>query len=288
MDYYQILGIAETASQDEIKQAYRKLAAQHHPDKGGDTATFQSISQAYDTLGDQQKRAQYDAQRNPSQFGGGTFHFTSGNFDDVFSHIFGGNSPFGAGGPFGNAFGQQRQARKKNKDLTIRVKISLRQSYTGAELEASYRIPSGKQETVSIKIPEGVQSGQTIRYPGLGDDSDTSLPRGDLNVTVLVDAEQNYERRGDDVITYITISPIEAMIGCIKTVENLDGEQYTVNVRPGCQHGEMSLISGKGFKNLRGNKGNLIGIIIFNTPAIKDPILKEKLEKINAEINSIK
>jgi DnaJ-class molecular chaperone len=71
-------------------------------------------------------------------------------------------------------------------------------------------------------------------------------------------------------------------------VENLDGEHYAVNVRPGCQHGEMSLIAGKGFKNLRGNTGNLIVIIIFNTPAIKDPILKEKLEKINAEINSIK
>ena len=108
MDFYQTLGVSETATQDEIKRAYRKLAAQHHPDKGGDTAKFQTIAQAYDTLGDENKRAQYDAQRKGmGGFADGAgFHFTSGDINDLFGNMFGGN-------PFHSAAFRQARAQQQ-------------------------------------------------------------------------------------------------------------------------------------------------------------------------------
>ena len=283
MDFYQTLGVTETATQDEIKKAYRKLAAQHHPDKGGDTAKFQTIAQAYDTLGDESKRAQYDAQRKGSFNDMGGFRFTTGDMNDIFN-MFGGRNPFE------QAFRQQRnqQVRRKNRDLNIKVKISFKQSYTGAELEATYQTPSGKKENVVIKVPEGIQSGQTIRYQGLGDDTDPALPRGDLNVSVMVEHSQNYERRGDDLLVYVLVNPIEAMIGCTKSVENLDGTQMNIIIRPGVQHGTEYVTKGLGFSNLRGARGNLVTVIGIEVPSVTDPKLKEKLEQIYAEISLTK
>lgn len=281
MDFYQTLGVQETASQDEIKKAYRKLAAQHHPDKGGDTAKFQTIAQAYSTLSDESKRAQYDDQRKGYDNIGG-FRFNSTDINDLFG-MFRGTDPFK------QAFQQQReQVRRKNRDLNIKVKITFKQSYTGAELEATYQTPSGKKENVIIRVPEGIQSGQTIRYQSLGDDSDPNLPRGDLNVTVIVEHSQNYERRGDDLLAYVLINPIEAMIGCTKSVENLDGTQLNIIVRPGVQHGTEYVTKGLGFSNLRGNKGNLVTVIGIEVPSVTDPKLKEKLEQIYAEISLTK
>jgi curved DNA-binding protein len=287
MDFYQTLGVQETATQDEIKRAYRKLAAQHHPDKGGDTAKFQTISQAYDTLSDQNKRSQYDAQRKGmGGFADGAgFQFNTGDINDLFNMFRGG------GNPFEQAFRQQRaqqQVRRKNRDLNIKVKITFKQSYTGAELEATYQTPSGKKENVVIRVPEGIQSGQTIRYQAMGDDSDPNLPRGDLNVTVMVEHSQNYERRGDDLLAYVLINPIEAMIGCTKTVENLDGTQMNIIIRPGVQHGTEYVTKGLGFSNLRGSKGNLITVIGIEVPAVTDARMKEKLEQIYAEISLTK
>jgi curved DNA-binding protein len=285
MDFYQTLGVNESATQDEIKRAYRKLAAQHHPDKGGDTAKFQTISQAYDTLGDEGKRAQYDAQRKGMGgfSDGANFHFNSGDINDLFNMFRGGN-------PFENAFRQraQQQVRRKNKDLNIKVKITFKQSYTGAELEASYQTPSGKKESVIIKVPSGIQAGQTIRYQGLGDDSDPSLPRGDLNVTVTIENSQKYERRGNDLLAYVLINPIEAMIGCTKTVEHLDGTQMNIIVRPGVQHGTEYVTKGLGFNDFRGGRGNLVSVIGIEVPTITDPKIKEKLEQIYAEISLTK
>lgn len=290
MDFYQILGVPETASQDEIKKAYRKLAGQHHPDKGGDTATFQSIAQAYDTLGDENKRAQYDAQRRgvAGGFGpGGGFHFTSGDINDIFGQMFGGN-PFHSAAFRQARAQQQQQMRRKNRDLNIRVQISFKQSYLGAELDATYQTPSGRKENVIIKIPEGIQSGQTIRYQSMGDDSDPALPRGDLNVTVMVEHSQKYDRRGDDLLIYTLINPIEAMIGCTKTIDNLDDTQMNIIVRPGVQHGTEYVTKGLGFKNIKGGRGNLVTVIGIEVPPITDPKLKEKLEQIYAEISLTK
>ena len=277
MDYYQILGVAENASQDDIKKAYKKLAMKNHPDRGGDTQKFQEISQAYDTLGDEQKRQQYDAQKNNPFINirsGGGFQ----DLNDIMSH-FGFGGGFGGFNPHGNS--------RKNRDLTIRVTVSFKQSYIGTQLEAKYNLPSGKNQTVVVDIPPGVQSGQVIRYGGLGDDTIPSLPRGNLNITVMVEADPEWERRGNDLCTIFSITALEAMVGCIKKVQCLDGTTMPLKIRPGIKHGTEFASGGRGFRDINtGRMGNLIIILNIDIPAVTDHQIVKELEAIYAKISN--
>jgi DnaJ-class molecular chaperone len=274
MDYYSTLGVDKSSSQEEIKKAYRKLAAQHHPDRGGNTAAFQKIQEAYATLSDPQRKAEYD---NPHP----QFHFNTGNTGFGFD-------PFAAafqGSPFEHFFRQGRSnIRRKNRDLNIRCTVTFKQSFTGANLEASYNLPNGKKQTVIIDIPAGIQSGQTIRYPGMGDDSDPNLPKGDLNVTVLVEASKEYERRGDDLIAVLKINPVEAMTGCSKIVNTLSDTAVKINIAPGTQHGTDFVVKGQGFRNINGRLGNLIVLVGVDIPKVIDPNIKEQLEIVFSKI----
>jgi curved DNA-binding protein len=284
-DFYQTLGVGETASADEIKKAYRSLANKHHPDKGGDQARFKDISVAYDTLSNDQKRQEYDHQRRFPQ--GQQFHFNTGNpFQgaDPFAHMFGGGSPFG------DIFGQMRgghPGQRRNRDLNIQCQVTLLDSFTGKQVEASFQLPSGRQQTVMINVPAGINTGETIRYNGLGDDSVPQMPRGNLNVTVIVHQDPNFERRGDDLYTNIDVTPVEAMIGCKKTIKTLTGDRLEIDVRPGVETGVEFASHGNGFKNLTtGYKGKLVGVIRIKTPVITDPILIAQLKDLDAKISN--
>ncbi len=281
MTYYDILGVSKTASQDEIKKAYRKLAMKHHPDKGGDEHKFKEISVAYDTLSDSQKRIEYDQ----SLMGGSQVRFNNmGDFADI-NDLFGGmfNAHFGPG--FAN-FNQQRQRR--NRDLNIRCTISFKDSFTGKELEATFPLPNGKRETVIISVPPGIETGQTMQYRGLGDDSFPDMPRGNLNVSVIVTPDAKFIRRGDDICTTIEIDAFEAMIGCTKDVETVDGKKLQIKIRPGINHGGEYSATGMGFQNPRLRKtGNFIIVIAIKIPVVIDDTTKEKLLKIRDELNNI-
>lgn len=282
-DYYKTLGVAENASPDEIQKAYRKLAMKHHPDRGGDQAKFKDISAAYDILGDGQKRAEYDQQR---QFGGNRhFHFHTGNGGfDQFADIFGGGSPFG-GGPFADIFGRQI---RRNRDLNIQCQITLLDSYLGKQLEANYTLPSGRTQTVVINVPQGVSHGETIRYAGLGDDSIPNAPRGNLNVTIIVMPDPNFRRQGDDLYTTVDISPIEAMIGCRKTVKTLTGTTLDLDLRPGIDQGAEFASQGNGFPNVNNPqfKGRFITVIQIRTPSVTNPDIVKQLKEIDAKISN--
>lgn len=273
-DHYQTLGVQPNASPDEIKKAYRKLANQHHPDKGGDQAKFKDISVAYDTLSDPNKKAEYDMMR---QGGGNQFRFHTGSGQwDPFEQMFGG------GHPFGDIFGRQM---RRNRDLNIQCQITLLDSYLGKQLEANFKLPSGKSQTVAITLPAGVSHGDTIRYQGLGDDSMPNLPRGNLNVTVIVMPDANFSRRGDDLVTTIYINPIEAMIGCKKPVLTLTGTRLDLDIRPGIETGTEFASGGHGFPNVNtGVKGRFVTIINIRTPAVTDPDIISKLKDINEQI----
>lgn len=277
-DHYQTLGVNQNSTPDEIKKAYRSLANKHHPDKGGDQAKFKDISVAYDTLSDPQKKAEYDQMR----MGGPQVRFHTGGFQD-FHDIFGGN-PFGQGHPFGDIFGQPRGVRR-NRDLNIQCQITLLDSFMGKQLEAQYQMPSGKQQTVVINIPAGIEHGATIRYQGLGDDSNPNAQRGDLNVTIIVLPDSVYERRGDDVYFSLDISPIEAMIGCKKSVKLINGTTMTLDLRPGLETGTEFASNGHGFTNVQsGRRGRFVTLIKIKTPAITDPDLANRLRQFDAEI----
>jgi len=279
-DLYQTLGIDPTSSQDEIKQAYRSLAMKHHPDRnGGNDSKFKEIQNAYATLSDQQKRAEYDQQR----MGGPQVRFHSGDFDP-FEHMFGGVPPFGAQSPFADIFGRQRV--RKNRDLNIQCQVTLLDCFTGKQLEASYQLPSGRLQSVIINVPPGVEHGATIRYQGLGDDSHPQLQRGDLNVTILVMQDPKFRREGNDLYTHLDISPIEAMIGCRKSVVSINGQHIAIDVRPGVETGVEYAVLGHGFANVNNAmRGRLVAEIRIKTPEITDPALIEKLKLIDHEIN---
>jgi curved DNA-binding protein len=283
-DYYQILGVQPNAAPDEIKKAYRSLANKHHPDKGGDQAKFKDISVAYDTLSDANKKAEYDMMR---QGGGNQFRFNTGNTGggqwDPFEQMFGGHNPFGQQHPFGDIFGRQM---RRNRDLNIQCQITLLDAYLGKQLEANYRLPSGKTQTVVINVPPGINHGETIRYQGLGDDSIPNMPRGSLNVTVVVLPDSNFRRQGNDLYTTINVSPIEAMIGCKKAVLTISGQRLDLDIRAGIESGAEFASHGTGFPDVNtGVKGRFVTVVNIQTPAITDPTLVEKLKQLNEEIN---
>lgn len=274
-NYYDILGVEESASVDEIKKVYRKLAMKHHPDRGGDQELFKRINTAYDTLSDNNKRAQYDAMRQ----GGPQIRFTSGNFnfDEIFSH-------FGGVNPFGDIFNQARRA-PRNRDLNIHCKISLLDSYQGKELEAKFNLPSGKPQTAHITIPQGIRHGETIRYNGLGDDSIENIPRGNLNVTILIEPDSVFARRDDDLFMEIEINPLEAIIGCKRDITLISGEVVELKIRSGVETGVEFSQSGRGFKNPQtGKVGKFVGMIRIKPPLNLDKEILDQIKELNKKI----
>jgi curved DNA-binding protein len=258
------------------------LANKHHPDKGGDQAKFKDISVANDILGDPQKRAEYDQQR---QYGGGQqFHFNTGN-------PFGGGHPFGdifgqGGNPFGDIFGHMRgQQGRRNRDLNIQCTVSFVDSFHGKQLEANYQLPSGRNQNVVINVPAGIRHGDTIRYSGLGDDSFQGVARGNLNVTILVQPDPIYRRQDDDVYMTVNVTPIEAMIGCKKTIRTLTGQTMDLDIRPGVESGIEYASNGHGFVNVNiGNRGRFVSVINIKSTAITNPEIIEKLRQLDVEI----
>jgi len=275
-DYYQTLGISEQASPEEIKRAYRSLANKHHPDKGGDQAMFKNISVANDVLSDPQKRAEYDQQRRFPQ--GQQFHFNTGN--NPFGDIFGGASPFG------DIFGHMhRQQVRRNRDLNIQCQITLLDSYLGKQLEAQFQLPSGRTQTVVINVPAGISHGETIRYNGLGDDSVQGIQRGDLNVTIIVMSDPNFERRNDDLYTVVELTPIESLVGCRKSVRTISGQHIDIDIRPGVDTGVEFASTGQGFNNVqRRTKGRFVAVVKIRSKPVTDPVLIERLRQLDVEI----
>jgi DnaJ-class molecular chaperone len=262
-DYYNTLGVHRGANQDEIKQAFRRMAAQHHPDRGGDTAKFQEVQAAYATLSDPEKRQQYD---NPQpQFGGGGFHFGGGvppGFEDIFN-------AFGSG-PFGDMFGGRRPQR--NRTLNMQTDISLEEAFSGKDLMATIVLPSGKEQLIDIKIPAGIQDGVTLRLASMGDDTIPNVPRGDIHLTVHVQPHSTFVRQGDDLIRNIDVSCIDAMLGKRITVTTIDGKTLEIELKPGTQHGQMLAANGYGMPNVNNHqfKGRMLVQINITIPVLSE------------------
>jgi DnaJ-class molecular chaperone len=256
VNYYQTLGVSKTASADEIKRAYRKLASQHHPDRGGDTARFQEIQSAYDTLSDPAKRQQYD---NPQPQGQHfEFNFGPGGMDEIFSNFFRGQAH-----PFQHA----RQQPRRNKDIRAQVAVGLQETLGDAKRTLNIKGANGSNQTVDITIPRGVSAGTTIKYPGLGDSLFENLPRGDLYLTVNIYTNPNFEVSGLDLITNLTIDSFDAILGNTVNVVGLDGKVFTINTPKFCQHGVKLKIPGEGlYKFQQDVKGNLYVRVNVKTP----------------------
>jgi curved DNA-binding protein len=267
MDYYETLGVSRTASSEEIKRAYRKLASQHHPDKGGDKAKFQELQTAYATLSDDQKRAEYD---NPQPQG---FNFSGGH---PFEHMFGG------GHPFGDIFGVRQPRPQVNRSLQLQTTITLEEAFYGKELLATVRLPSGKEQTVNIKIPPGIHEGTTLRLSGMGDDSIPQLPRGDILLSVHIVNHAVWKRQGDDLVVEHGISCVDAMTGSTLTVSGIDGKQLETQIPAGIQNDSLIGLTGHGMPNFNdpNRRGRLLIRIKLFVPTLSEE-QKDNLRKLN-------
>lgn len=262
-DAYQTLGVGRDASPEDIKKAYRKLAAQHHPDKGGDTAKFQEIQQAYETLTDPQKRQQHD---NP--FNGGPhgshfeFHFGGGGPEDIFQRFFQqgfGNNPFG------------RHQQRRNKDLRITINVTLASTLSDQQKTISVQTTKGERFNVDVNIPRGISSGTTIKYSQMGDNFFDTLPRGDLYVVIEVLQHNEFEVHGNSLVAYVEIDAIDAMLGIDKTITGLDGKQFSVKIPSACQHGTRLALQGQGLYNINSHvRGDLIINILVSVPTLTE------------------
>ena len=271
-----MLGVSEDASNKEIKQAFKNLAKEHHPDRGGDTTKFKEANEAYDTLKDTKKRHEYDTLRKYGQnMGGqgGNFHFTSGDFfgDDIFENFFS-----GFGGQ--NVRTRFRQRQRANKSINVRMALSIKEAMDNNEKTISYKLPSGKEEYATVKIPAGVQNGITFKYKGMGDDSIRDMPRGDLMVQMSVLDSDGYTRRGNDLYTEKTIDCFQAIRGCEIQLKTLTDSIIKVKVPAGTQPGTLIHCQGQGMPvhktlNIR---GNLYVKVIVIVPQLS----KEDLKKI--------
>ena len=253
MDYYSILGVNKQATPEEIKKAYRKLASQHHPDKGGDTAKFQEIQTAYDTLSDPQKRQEYD---NPHVNQNIHFDFGNSPFADIFAQF-----GFGPRGQF------HQQQPRRNKDLRVEVPVGLAETLQDQEKLISVQMTNGERKTVNITIPRGIASGTTMKYPGLGDHMFNNLPQGDLLVTIQVLPHPTYIPNGLDLLTDLNINCFDAITGCQKNVVGLDGRVFLVSVPAGTQPNTKLKLTGEGLWAFRQDvKGSLYVNVNISIP----------------------
>lgn len=266
MDYYKILGVAKTATQEEIKKAYRKLAMDHHPDRGGDTVRFAEINEAYDTLKDPAKRAEYDQPRPE-------YNFNTTNMDDIL------NAFFGTMRGFPNV--------KKNRDIKIAVTLELEEVLTGKDLIANYNLFNGQSSIATIKIHAGVQDGETMRFKGLGDNSISSIPRGDLIVLVRVRRHPVFERDGKNLKCTREVSVFDLILGTNIVIKSLTGNEINVKIPKGTQPGTIFSIAGYGLIDpAKGTTGHLYLTVKGIVPKITNDELIERIKNINDAIST--
>ena len=282
-NYYDILGVNEQSTSADITKAFKDLAKQHHPDRGGTQEKFQEINEAHDTLKSSQKRHDYDSMR---KFGGGTGGAQHPFFnEDIFGDIFSG---FGQGGDmdFNGKFnftgrnGDERtfrNVRQGNRSVNVRMAISIKEAMTSDEKTISYKLPSGREEFATVKIPAGVQHGVTFKYTGMGDDSIKNVPRGDLMVQMSVLDSDGYTRKGNDLYTDKTINCFQAVRGHKIQLKTLEDSVITVNVPSGTQPGTLLMVRSKGMPIHKtiGIRGNLYVKIHVLIPQLSATDLKK-------------
>ena len=263
-NHYNTLGVGKDASPDQIKKAYRKLASQHHPDKGGDTAKFQELQTAYDTLSDPQAKAEYD---NPQQ----QYRFDTGNmggFEDMLNQ-------------FGFNMGRRQPQQRRNKSITIQVRMTLKDVFDGKDVLGSIQLPSGREQALQIKIPRGVKNGDQIKYQGMGDDSIPNTPRGDLIAQIVELPDRRFARDGANLFVEANITVFDAIVGTTITVDTIADSKLEISVPVGIQGGQMINCKSHGLPEAQSNiRGNMYVKINVKTPvniAEEDKVIIEQL-----------
>jgi DnaJ-class molecular chaperone len=294
-DYYKILGIAKGASKDEIKSAFRKLAHQYHPDKGGgNEQKFKEVSEAYSVLGDDKKRQQYDTFGSADSMGGGNYGgfggFNQGQgfggFDfSQFTQGGNGNSfEFDLNDIFGEFFGggmSKRQRVKKGRDIRVDQEITFSESVFGVEKEFSLTRANYKTEKIKVKIPADINNGETIRLSGGGETIADGVP-GDLYISISVKRDPLFRKEGKNIITEANIRLSDAILGMNYPLKTLDGD-IELKIPEGVNSGEILRIREKGVPIDGRHRGDLLIVVKIKMPARLSSKAKKIVEDLRNE-----
>lgn len=298
IDYYKILGLPKSASQDDIKKAYRKLARQHHPDLNPDDKEahkkFQQINEANEVLSDLEKRKKYDQygenwqhaeqfeqarqsrqqagaeNHGGSPFGGSASYgdFSSDDFSDFFTSMFG-----GAGSGTGS------RTKFRGQDYNATLQLGLRDAYTTHQQTFTVN-----DKSVRITIPAGVADGQTIRLKGYGAPGVNGGPAGDLYITFQIAEDPVFKRLGDDLYTTVDLDLYTAVLGGEKIIDTLSGK-VKLKVKEGTQNGAKTRLKGKGFPVYK--KENAFGDLIVTWNIKLPENLTERQKELFKELSQL-
>lgn len=317
-DYYEVLGVSRGASQEDIQKAYRKLARKYHPDINNTKEAedmFKKVSEAYEVLGDPDKRKKYDLlghnwkagdqfdPRNWDFFRGGRggsantggasggFSFEDlgdlgGGFSDFFESLFGGLGGFsqrgrsGGTGPFGGAAGtaggRSGSANGAAGDLNAEVEIPLEEAMRGGKRAIKLSDSGGKSRSFEVSLPEGVRDGQKLRLTGQGEGG------GDLYISVKIKKHPRFRVEGSDIETDVNIAPWEAALGSEVTFPTVTGKA-TVHIPAGTKSGKKIRLRAKGLSRKGGGKGDLYAVLHIVLPGKLSDRERELFEKLAAE-----
>src|SRR6478752_2757360 len=285
-DYYETLGVSKTAKEDEIKSAFPKLARKYHPDVAKDKKAaeekFKQINEAYEVLGDAEKRRKYDELgANWNQPGGGfqpppgwgaqpgggfrrsaggddggvEFEFGGTGFSDFFEAFFGGGRQAGFGG--GNPFGQRQRSAERGSDVEPDIMVTLEEALHGSKRPISLRRGnSNKVESYQVKIPKGVHEGQRIRLAGQGEAGAGGGKSGDLFLRVRLARHPDFSVEGNDLIYEATLEPWQAALGTEIEVPTLEGKRH-LKISPGTQVGQRFRLRDRGLPTSGTGRGHL-------------------------------
>jgi curved DNA-binding protein len=305
-DYYETLGVPRSASADELKKSFRKLARQYHPDVAKDKRKaeekFKEINEAYEVLGDPAKRKKYDELganwksgadfRPPPEWGnfsggqtfhgrdtgGQEFHFGGTGFSDFFEQMFGSRMRGGTGG-FGRSAGlEEEEFPERGHDIEGDIMVTLEEAMRGSVRSVNVRHTIGrsvKTETHQVKIPPGVTEGQKLRLAGRGGAGIGGGGAGDLYLRVRLARHPNFEAEDHNLIYEAELAPWEAVLGTNLSVPALDG-RVNIKIPPGTQNGQKLRVRGRGLPQRDGARGDLIVVTQIAVPD-KVTVAEQKL-----------
>lgn len=261
MDYYKVLGLTRSASDDEVKQAYRKLAMKHHPDRGGDENEFKKIKEAYEAI--------TSGQASQESFNNASGFKDFGNFFNMGRHANPGN------------FGFHWEAKDvKNPDITISIQATLEEAHNGFTKVVDFTTPEGTVKEITVTFPSGSSKDIKIRYAGGGAQMLPQRPPGDLYARLDIMPHAVWKINANshhDLVTSYKINVLEAMFGRSITVKEIGGSEIEVTIPPGTQAGTQLRLKNRGL-NIRGSslRGNAFIKVEVEIPRL-DPEDKNRL-----------